>query len=63
MEEVLISANKLKHLEACEVTFYYYHRDIRLCPACEKGMLCDGNICPYCDYDGSTPVEEWKKMN
>ena len=63
MEEVLISANRLKRLEACEVTLYCYHRGIRLCPVCKKGMLCDDNICPCCDYDGSTPVEEWKKMN
>ena len=60
--EVLVSSDKLKYLEACEAALYYYHRNVRLCPVCEKGILCDGNICTYCDYDSSYSVEEWKQM-
>ena len=60
--EVLISDEELKYLKACEAGLYYYHRDVKLCPVCEKGILCDGNICTYCDYDNSCSVEEWKQI-
>lgn len=56
--QVLISSDELKYLEACEAALYYYHKNVRLCPACKEGILCDGNICTNCDYDGSYSVEE-----
>lgn len=62
MDEVSISSDELKYLEACEAALYYYHRNVRLCPVCGKGMLCDGYICTNCDYDYS-PVEEWKQTH
>ena len=63
MKEVLISADELKRLEACEVTLYAYQRVNGLCPVCEGAMLLSGLICPNCGYDDSTPVEEWKQMH
>lgn len=57
MEEVLIPVDELKRLKACEVSLYFLHRNIQLCPVCEKGMLCDGFICPHCGYDDSDSVE------
>ena len=57
MEEVLISADELERLKACEDALYFYHRDIQLCPVCKRGMLCDGNICTHCGYDDSDSVE------
>ena len=61
--KVLILSEELKRLKACETALYYYHRNVKLCPACEKGMLCDDNICTHCDYDGSCSVEEWKQTH
>lgn len=61
-DKVLISVDKLKCLEACEVTLYAYQRVVGLCPVCERAMLLDGLICPRCSYDNSTSVEEWKQM-
>ena len=63
MKEVLISVDELKRLKACEVTLYAYQRVDGLCPVCEGAMLLSGLICPNCDYDNSTPVEEWKQMH
>ena len=63
MEEVLISADELKHLKACEATLYSYQRVVCLCPVCEKAMLLDGLICPRCGYDNCSSVEEWKQMH
>lgn len=57
MEKVLISVDELEHLKACENTLYFYHRFIQLCPVCKRGMLCDGNVCTHCGYDGSDSVE------
>ena len=53
-EKILISAEELKRLKACERSLYFLHRSITLCPVCEKGMLCDEIICPNCEYDGSS---------
>lgn len=61
--EVLISADELKRLKACEVTLYAYQRVGGLCPICEKAMLCEGLICPNCGYDNSSSVEEWKQIH
>ena len=61
--EVLISADKLKRLEACEVTLYAYQSVKGLCPICERAMLLNGLICPNCGYDSSSSVEEWKQMH
>ena len=61
-DEVLISADELKRLEACEVTLYAYQNVVGLCPNCEKAMLLEGLICPNCEYDNSYSVEEWKQI-
>ena len=61
-DEVLISINRLKFLEACEVSLYEYQRAVGLCPICERAILLDGLICPRCGYDNCTSVEEWKQM-
>ena len=61
--EVLISADELKRLKACEVTLYAYQRVVGLCPICEKAILLDGLICPKCGYDNSSSVEEWRQMH
>ena len=63
MEEVTISADELKRLKACEVTLYAYQSVKGLCPICERAMLLNGLICPVCDYDNSSSVEEWKQMH
>lgn len=60
--EVLISADELKRLKACEVTLYAYQSVKGLCPICGRAMLLEGLICPVCDYDNSSSVEEWKQM-
>ena len=60
--EVLISADELKRLEACEVTLYAYQNVVGLCPNCEKAMLLEGLICPNSGYDNSYSVEEWKQI-
>ena len=62
-DEVLVSADELRRLKACEVTLYAYQSVKGLCPICERAMLCYGLICPNCGYDNSTPVEEWKQMH
>ena len=62
-DEVLISADELKRLKACEVTLYAHQRVVGLCPICEKAMLLEGLICPHCGYDNSSSVEEWKQMH
>ena len=62
-EEVLISVDELKRLEACEVTLYAYQNVVGLCPNCGKAMLLEGLICPVCEYDNSYSVEEWKQMH
>ena len=61
--EVLISADELKRLKACEVTLYAYQSVKGLCPICERAMLLNGLICPNCGYDSSSSVEEWKQMH
>lgn len=63
MKEVLISVDELRRLKACEVTLYSYQRVVDLCPICRRAMLLEGLICPVCNYDNSTPVEEWKQMH
>ena len=63
MEEVLISVNELKRLKACEVTLYSCQRVVGLCPICGKAMLLEDLICPNCDYDNSSSVEEWKQIH
>ena len=63
MEEIMISADELRRLKACEVTLYSYQSVKGLCPICEKAMLCYGLICPNCGYDSSSSVEEWKQMH
>lgn len=60
--EVLISADELKRLKACEVALYAYQSVKGLCPICGRAMLLEGLICPVCDYDNSSSVEEWKQM-
>ena len=62
-DEVLISADELKRLKACEVTLYAYQSVKGLCPICEKAMLLNGLICPNCGYDNSYSVKEWKQMH
>ena len=62
-DEVLVSADELRRLKACEVTLYAYQSVKGLCPICERAMLLNGLICPNCGYDSSTPVEEWKQMH
>ena len=62
-DEVLISADELKRLKACEVTLYTYQRVVGLCPICGRAMLLEGLICPVCDYDNSSSVEEWKQTH
>lgn len=61
--EVLISADELKRLKACEVTLYAFQNVKGLCPICGRAMLLEGLICPVCDYDNSSSVEEWKQMH
>ena len=61
--EVLLSVDELKRLKACAVTLYAYQSVVGLCPICGKAMLLDGLICPVCDYDNSSSVEEWKQMH
>ena len=61
--EVLISVDELKLLKACQVTLYSYQRVVGLCPICGRAMLLEGLICPVCDYDNSSSVEEWKQMH
>ena len=56
--EVLISADELKRLKACEVTLYAFQNVKGLCPICEKSMLCYGYICPHCGYDSSYSIKE-----
>ena len=60
---VLISADKLKRLEACEITLYAYQNVKGLCPICEKAMLCYGYVCPNCGYDISYSVKKWKQIH
>ena len=55
--KVLISSKELKRLKACELTLYFLHRKVELCPVCEKGMLCDGLVCPNC-FGFTEPIEE-----
>ena len=62
-DEVLVSADELKRLKACEVTLYAYQSVKGLCPICERAMLLYGLICPNCGYDSSSSVEEWKQMH
>ena len=62
-DEVLVSADELKRLKACEVTLYAFQNVKGLCPICEKAMLLNGLICPNCGYDNSSSVEEWKQMH
>ena len=62
-DEVLISADELKRLKACEVTLYSYQRVVGLCPICEKAMLLEGLVCPNCGYDNTRSVEEWKQIH
>ena len=62
-DEVLVSADELRRLKACEVTLYAYQSVKGLCPICERAMLLNGLICPKCGYDNSSSVEEWKQMN
>ena len=62
-DEVLVSADELRRLKACEVTLYAFQNVKGLCPICERAMLLNGLICPNCGYDNSTPVEEWKQMH
>lgn len=62
-DEVLVSADELRRLEACEVTLYAYQDVVGLCPNCGKAMLLEGLICPVCEYDNSYSVKEWKKMH
>ncbi len=62
-DEVLVSADELRRLKACEVTLYAFQNVKGLCPICEKAMLCYGLICPNCGYDSSSSVEEWKQMH
>ena len=62
-DKVLIHPYELKRLRACEKTLYSLHRDIELCHVCEKGMLCDGFICPHCGYDYSCSAEEWEQTH
>lgn len=61
-DEVLISIDRLKFLKACETTLYAYQRVNGLCPVCKRAVLLEGLICPYCDYDNSSSVEEWKQI-
>ena len=60
-DKVLIHPYELKRLRACEKTLYSLHRDIELCHVCEKGMLCDGVVCPNC-FGFTEPIEE-QEMN
>lgn len=62
-DEVLISADELKRLKACEVTLYAFQNVRDLCPICEKAMLCYGYICPNCGYDISYSVKKWKQIH
>ena len=62
-DEVLVSADELRRLKACEVTLYAYQSVKGLCPICERAMLLNGLICPNCGYDSSSSVEEWKQMH
>ena len=62
-DEVLVSADELKRLKACEVTLYAFQSVKGLCPICERAMLLNGLICPNCGYDSSSSVEEWKQMH
>ena len=62
-DEVLVSADELRRLKACEVTLYAYQSVKGLCPICEKAMLCDKYICPHCGYDNSYSVREWKQIH
>ena len=62
-DEVLISADELKRLKACEVTLYSYQDVVGLCPNCRKAMLLEGLICPVCEYDNSYSVKEWEQMH
>ena len=48
---VSISLEELQYLKACETSLLFYHRDVELCPACKKGMLVDGFVCPHCGYE------------
>lgn len=63
MKEVTISADKLKRLEACEVSLYAFQNVRGLCPICEKAMLCYGYVCPNCGYDISYSVKKWKQIH
>ena len=62
-DEILISVDELRRLRACEVTLYAHQRVVGLCPICGRAMLLEGIICPVCDYDNSSSVEEWKQMH
>ena len=62
-DEVLVSADELRRLKACEVTLYAFQNVKGLCPICEKAMLCYGLICPNCGYDISISVKELKQMH
>ena len=62
-DEVLISADELKRLKACEVTLYTYQRVVGLCPICGRAMLCYGYVCPNCGYDDTYSVKEWKQIH
>ena len=63
MEEIMISADELRRLKACEVTLYAFQNVKGLCPNCEKTMLCYGYVCHHCGYDNSYSVKEWKQMH
>ena len=62
-DEVLIPVDELRRLRACEVTLFAHQRVVGLRPICGKAILLEGLICPVCDYDNSSSVEEWKQMH
>ena len=58
-DKVLISVEELERLKACELSLYFLHRKIKLCPACNKRMMRDGFICPNCcGFNASIEIEE-----
>ena len=58
-DKVLISSEELERLKACELSLYFLHRKIKLCPVWKKGMLCDVFICPNCSgFNASIEMEE-----
>lgn len=59
---VLISEDELQYLKACDFTLHQTNIVVGLCPNCQKAIIVSGFVCPYCGYDNSYTIKEWKEL-